>query len=319
MLKSRDTGRSAFSLLFQSPLVFSVLCPLSFAATGLFLGMLRDPNQVRLWHLLMAFQPALWLASVLVLFNDFRSHRPDWPVRRIERKVVVLCTLLAGFMGSFPFLIQILTQRWIMPVGLDALLQLPHSSARLILMGVLSVAVATLNTAGMLSVHVQLLAYPREPNAPAGVPEAAGLDEEVLRYHRLRARLERCLVFSAVIIAMTTLSLGAFRELLHELDPAQPFAPSHVLSYGVYNTGLLASVYLPTRKTLADVGEALAARFVRQSPAVGTSWKDWSQEQEAVRTWLGLRSTALQDLQQALSVLAPLLASVSSLALGAGG
>jgi hypothetical protein len=49
------------------------------------------------------------------------------------------------------------------------------------------------------------------------------------------------------------------------------------------------------------------------------SWTDWSQEQQAIRTWLGLQSTALQDFQQGLSVLAPLLASLSALALGAGG
>ena len=43
-------------------------------------------------------------------------------------------------------------------------------------------------------------------------------------------------------------------------------APSRVLGFGVYYTGILASVYLPTRKTLTDVGEALAARFVGETP-----------------------------------------------------
>jgi hypothetical protein len=321
MSEPRDAGRSTFSLLFRSPLVFSVLCPLSFAATGLFLGFPLDSNRTRLWHLLVALQPALWFASVLVVFNDFRSHRQDWPVRRSARTAVVLCTLLAWVMNSFPFVVQLITQRWFLPVGVEALLQVPHLRARLLILGMLSAVVATLHTAGMLSVHVQLLAYPREPAARGGEPEAAVLDDEVLRYQRLRLRLARFLVFSAVTIGTTALSLGAFRNLLTEFAPslAGLIEPSRIMSYGVYYTGLLASVYLPTRKTLTEVGEALAVRFVRQSPAAGTSWKDWSQEQEAVRIWLGLQSTALQDFQQGLSVLTPLLASLSSLALGAGG
>jgi hypothetical protein len=318
MSEPRDAGRSAFSLLFGSPLVFFVLCPLSFVATGIFLGFLQDSNRARLWHMLMALQPALWLASVLVVFKDFRSHRLDWPVRGRERMVMVLCTLLAWLMNSFPFLVQLITQRWALPEDMDALFQLPHLRAKLVFLGLLSAVVATLHTTGMLSVHVQLLASPREPTARGGAPEVAGLDDEVLRYQRLRGRLARSLVFSAITIGTATLSLGAFRDLLIELDPSQVFAPS-VLGYGVYYTGLLASVYLPTRKTLTDMGEALAARFVSSSPVEGMSWKDWSQEQGAVRTWLGLQGTALQDLQQGLSVLAPLFASLSALALGAGG
>ncbi|MFY0563515.1 hypothetical protein ACN28E_06685 [Archangium lansingense] len=319
MSESQAAGRSAFSLLFRSPLVFSLLCPLSFGATAGFLGALWDPNRVSLWHLITALQPAFWLASLLVVFNDFRSHRLDWPVRRSERTAVVLCTFLAWVMSSFPFMVQLITQRWALPAGMEAVLHMPHLRAKLLLLGMLSAVVTTLHTAGILSVHIQLLAYPREPTARGGEPAAAGLDEEVLRYQRLRTRLERFLVFSAVTIGTTTLSLGAFRDLLTELIPSEVFEPSRVLGYGVYYTGLLASVYLPTRKTLTDVGEALAARFVGPSPAAGTSWKDWSQEQGAVRTWLGLQSSTLQDFQQGLSVLAPLLASLSALALGGGG
>jgi hypothetical protein len=307
MSEPRDAGRSAFSLLFRSPLVFSVLCPLSFVATGLFLGLL-DPNRAGLWHLLMALQPALWLASVFGVFQELRSLRLDGPVRRSERTALVLCTLLAWFMSSFPFLVQLITRQGALPDDLDVLLQLPHLRAKLLLMGMLQALVATLHTAGMLSVHIQLLA-----------PEAVGLDDEVPRYQRLQRRLARFLVFSAITIGMATLSLGAFHGVLLKVDPSQVFEPSRVLGYGIYYTGLLASVYLPTRKTLTDLGEALAARFVRPVPAEGMSWKDWSQEQEAVRVWLGLRSTALQDLQQGLAVLAPLLASLSALAFGAGG
>lgn len=321
MSEPRDVGRSVLSLLFRSPLVFSVLCPLSIPVMGLLLGVLQEPSRVRLWHLLIAVQPALWFASVLVVFGDFRSHRLDWLVRRNERTAVVLCSLLIWVMSSLPLVVQPITGQWFVPAGVDEVLQVPYLRAKLVTLGLVSATIAMLHIVGILSVHVQLLAYPREPTAWSGAPEVAGLDDEVLRYQRLRSRLARFLVFSAVTIGVTNLSLGAFRNLLIEVAPslAALFEPSRILGQGIYFTGLLACVYLPTRKTLTDVGEALAVRFVPRSPAAGTRWKDWSQEQEAVHAWLGLRSTALQDFQQGLSMLAPLLGSLSSLAFGAGG
>ncbi|MFY0527714.1 hypothetical protein ACN28I_32725 [Archangium gephyra] len=221
MPELRDAGRSTLSLLFRSPLGISVLCPLSLAATGLFLGVLWEPNRVRLWHLLMGVQTALWVVSVFVVLDDYRSHRLDRPGSRSEWTAVVLCTLLAGGMSAFPFLGQIITQQWeTLPVELEAMLQLPHLRARFSILGLLSAAFATLHTAGMLNEHVQLLASPREPAARRGGPKAAGVDDEVLRYQRLRSRLERFLVFSAATIGTATLSFGAFRDLLTEFAPS---------------------------------------------------------------------------------------------------
>lgn len=308
---------SALSLLFRSPLVFSVLCPLSLPVTFLFLGSPWDADRMRLWHLLMAIQPGLWLASVLVSFHEWRSHRVDWLHSRGERPAVVLCTLLAWVLNSFPFLVQLLTQRWALPIGLEEALQLPHARAKLLVLGILSAAISTLHTGLMLRVHVQLLASLRASRGAA--PTAKELDAEVLRYQRLRAHMERSLLFSAVIIGAAALSLGAFRSLLQEFLPSQVFEPSRIMGYGIYYTGLLASFYMPARKTLTNVGEALASRFVTPFPTAGMPWKDWSQEQQSVRTWLGLQNSALQDFQQGLSVLAPLLASLSAMALGTGG
>jgi hypothetical protein len=79
---------------------------------------------------------------------------------------------------------------------------------------------------------------------------------------------------------------------------------------------LLAIIYLPIRKTLNEVGQSLAEGLVRPSLGTRISWKQWGEEQKAVRTYLGLQGSGLQDLQQGLSVLAPLLASLSSLVFG---
>jgi hypothetical protein len=318
MAKPHDLESSTLALLFRSPLVLSVFCPLSFAAMALFLGGRWDPNRVRLWHLLMAVQPGIWLASVFAFFHARKRHRLDWSGRRGERAAVVLCTILAWAMNSFPSVTQLLTQQWAMPENLDALLQWPHARAKLSLLGLLSAMVATLHASVMLRVHVQLLVSPWEPAVRGVEPTVGRLEEEVLRYQRLREHLERSLLFSALIIGVSALSIGAFRNLLHEFAPSQVFEPSRSLGYGIYYTVILASVYVPTRKTLTDVGEAFVTRFVPPFPATGTSRKDWSQEQQAVRTWLGLQNSALQDFQQGFAVLAPLLASLSAMALGAG-
>jgi hypothetical protein len=89
--------------------------------------------------------------------------------------------------------------------------------------------------------------------------------------------------------------------------------------FGIYYTWVLAIIYLPIRKSLTEVGQVLAEGLVRQSLVGRVTWKQWFEEQQAVRTYLGLHGSALQDIQQGLSVLAPLLASISSLALGSQG
>lgn len=113
------------------------------------------------------------------------------------------------------------------------------------------------------------------------------------------------------------MSIGAFRNLLNAAatTQAEVIPAAAGMSFGIYFTGLLASLYLPASKTLADVGEALVNRLVRQSIGTHATWKQWSDEQQAVRTYLGLQGSALQELQQGLALLAPLLASISTLML----
>jgi hypothetical protein len=67
------------------------------------------------------------------------------------------------------------------------------------------------------------------------------------------------------------------------------------------------------------LGQGLAERLVRQSLDVDADWKQSFEEQRTASTYLGLQGSALQELQQGLTVLAPLLASISSLVLGSGG
>ncbi len=81
----------------------------------------------------------------------------------------------------------------------------------------------------------------------------------------------------------------------------------------------MASIYLPIRKTLVDVGESLSERLIQHSPGPRAPWKERSEAQQATHTYLRLQESALQELQQGLSVLAPLLAGISSRILSPGG
>ncbi len=125
----------------------------------------------------------------------------------------------------------------------------------------------------------------------------------------------------ALILGSSILSADAMRNLLNQAiaTPTGALQKAPVLGHGVYYSGLLASVYLPANKTLKDIGHLLAERLLQQSPGAHATWKQRYEEQQAARAWLGLQGSPLQELQQALSVLTPLFASLSSLALGPGG
>jgi hypothetical protein len=324
MSEPHEQGRSTLLGLFRSPLATSLLYPLSLLGTLFFLAgpdfqqsYFLNPGRIRLWHLLMALEPPLWLASLVFIANDFKHGPRAWPDTRDERTALVICTVLAGALNAGPFVVESFTRQPVLSMQMEVLLQLPHLRTKLVLLGMSTALVATVHIAGMLSVHVQLLGRAWGAPSTREEPEAKRLQDDVLRYQQLRSRLERFLGLSAAIIGLGTLSIGAFRDLLGEVlpSPSNVLPGSHAMIYGVYFTGLLASVYLPARETLKKVGQTLAARFVSQSPGADTTWRDWHQEQQSLHAHLGLQSTLLQDFQQGFSVLAPLLASLSSLIL----
>ena len=92
-------------------------------------------------------------------------------------------------------------------------------------------------------------------------PNNAELEDEVLRYQRLRAQLKRCLGFAGACISVMLLSVGAFHNLLNQAVPSQPdvFSATGAMGFGVYFTGFLALVYLPAAKTLSEAGDVPAA------------------------------------------------------------
>jgi hypothetical protein len=194
-----------------------------------------------------------------------------------------------------------------------------HSPTKSILLNLAGLASGFLLASVILGLHLQLIDRLPELQRRAEQPETGGLEEDVRWYQRCREQLGLFLALCGVFLGTLILSLSSLRHLLNEtLPPTSVLPTSPILGYGVYYTGLLGSAYLPTHRSLKSVGQTLAERLVRQSLPASVTWKQRHEEREAARTSLGLQGSPLQDFQQGISILTPLLASISSLILGPG-
>jgi len=320
-------ARAALWLVFGSPLGFSIFTALGFVAGYLFLQgphlqslAFLGPRQSGAWHILLSIQPALWVAYSFILWGEFKN-RSVWPGTRRERMAALFCTFVALAILCLPFVAQLLS--WQENPALQVLSTplMSTFNTRVHILTLLGMAVVALQVLSVYCVHVQLLHLSSASPSQGKEPEAGDLDDGVQRYLRLRAQLRLFLGLAALNFGTSMLSVGISRNLLNEAFPSRPelFPAAPVVGYGVYYTGLMASVYVPVRKTLMNVGEALAQRLVRQSLGAHAPWKARSEELQAARVYLHLQESAFQELQQGLAVLAPLLGGLASLLLSPGG
>jgi hypothetical protein len=311
-----------------SPFAFFSLCALAFLTTGLFLSGVH-PEQMAFWasgklrfsHMLLTVTPSLWVAAALVMFHEWRSGRTPGSAMPRPHFGVAVSLVLSAIMILGPVLTPFFSSQSLMLRFLeraDELMSLPGFRTKFIVLNILGFVSVWLLASGIFVIHLRLRDRFQQRLPLLEQAGAEHLAEDVRWYQQHRARLERLLGFLAAAIGAVILNTGALRMLLKEAAPGQPelLPASAVMALGAYYTWLLAIIYLPIRKSLNDVGQALAESLVRQSLGGHVTWKQWFEERQAVRTYLGLQGSALQDLQQGLSLLAPLLASISSLAFG---
>ncbi|MFY0572362.1 hypothetical protein ACN28E_52175 [Archangium lansingense] len=324
----REAG-SAFALVFHSPLAIYLLCNLTFVISlfALFgadvqgLAYLHS-RQTNLWRMLTALAPTSWILTLVILFGDFEQNRSAWPRTRGTRMTVGLCSLLGLPLHGLPVLAQyiVLKKEPLVAVAIARVMPASDFYPRLLIANLLGLTTTILIFSGIIGIHTQLIGRMREFRHHAGSTGSGALDEDVRWYQRQESLLKRFLTLCAILLGSSIVSAGALRNLLNQAISTStetlPTAP--ILGYGIYCTGLLASAYLPAHNTLKNVGHLLAERMLQQSPGPPTTWKQRYEDQQAARAWLGLQGSALQDLQQGLSVLTPLLASISSLILGPG-
>ncbi|HEX5753917.1 MAG TPA: hypothetical protein VFZ09_47475 [Archangium sp.] len=310
----------------RSPLALSVLCPGVFLASLL---LLQSPGRVgdaflhssRTWllHGLAALLPVIYVVTLLAALGSPHPVRAGTPT---QRGAVVFCTVLFFVLGALPAIVVPLNSPLVevFPVDVDSLAEMPGARVKLALLGILGAAVAIPHVSHCFGIHVQLIGSRAEPHEAPGVLDTRELQAAVLRYQQLRSQLRRSLDLIAASIGTNVLALGAMRNVVLDALPARhvSFDASFLVAIGVYLTGLLASIYLPARQTLNAAGEALSGRILQSSLGPHATWKNWTEERQAVRAYLGLRDSVLKELQDGITVLSPLVASISSLLLGHG-
>jgi hypothetical protein len=322
----RDS-RGAFTFVFGSPLALLILFNLTFVTVLL---VLQDANlaslaylhsgRMQFWYMLIALSPTIWFTSFFLMFGDFGNYRSAWPRSRRGRMTLTLCLVPLLLLIALPLVGQFLTWK---DSPLLATVLMPIVSnfvPKAIGVNLLGLVTSVLPVSAMLGLHIQFLGRLPKYQHLGEPPGAESLDEEVLWYRHRQGQLQRILRLVSAMFGVSLLSVGALRNIINAAitSPAELFPTGPVMSYGLYYTGLIASIYVPAHRTLKLVGQSLAERLLSQSLGAHPTWKQRLEEQQAISTDLGLRDSALQELQQGLAVLAPFLASISSLVLGTG-
>jgi hypothetical protein len=121
------------------------------------------------------------------------------------------------------------------------------------------------------------------------------------------------------MIALSTLTKGALRQafLATGGNPVD-FPTEYVLLQGAYFTGLLALVYTPTFTLLTGVGADLVENvYPVKAPELDFAHlSQWQENRASLEDLLQLRSSASDNLQAVISILAPVATSVISVMLG---
>ncbi|MCY1083434.1 hypothetical protein [Archangium lansingense] len=321
-------GQAAFSLVFRSPLALFILGGLTFVTahftlqkTGLQGLAYLHSSRAQFWNMLVSLTPTIWIISIFLLYGDLERNRSAWPRTRSGWMALMLCLAPLLLLLALPLLAQLLTLREDSLVAALLLPLDPNFFSKWLSMSILGLLTPALLFSALVGIHLQLLG--RLPKYQyLGEPLGSeSLDEEVLWYQRQQSQLRRFLNLAAAHLGISILSVGAFRNLINMAIAfsAEPLPTAPIMSYGLYYTALIASLYMPAHNTLKGVGQALADRLVWQSLGAHPTWKQRLEEQQAVRNQLGLQGSALQEFQQGLAVFAPFIASISSLALGTGG
>lgn len=261
-----------------------------------------DPR-TRLWHFMLAAQAVLWTAALSWAWRPLFHRDSPWSERKNVRlwpKVYALLFASAGYIPVIDHPVAPYIERS----------KLPYHDGKMIVFEFIGVSVVVLHVWGLLTIHGEAS---NELAMLKGTMTEQEFTQVVARYRRLQSQVRGCVSWVGVIIAAGMLATGALRKLLD----APEFSPEIVIAYGLYSTLLLALVFIPAQYTVKALGEELARRLSRLDPLESKVevWKSWSDEQKAIEDYLGLQQSPLQMMQSAISVLAPLVGSVSALVL----
>jgi len=148
----------------------------------------------------------------------------------------------------------------------------------------------------------------RDPAPPAATYDA------VHDYLERKDALVRLLWVGGAIVFAATLSVGALRPALVAGDAAAAarFPATYPTVYGLYLSGLLALVYVPTYMTFERVGRALQDLLVppRNGPLDATDLVAYAAVRRDVEAALGLGTGPIASFKAGAFIFAPLASTI---------
>jgi hypothetical protein len=253
-----------------------------------------------LWAFVIVVQAAIWPLAVAWIWPDLRTLRSHWKTNRKEiRESVFLLTFatwtafaLAAAVPAFPN-------------------YLPHHEAKLVLLSTVGWVAGTVAAIGIWLVHGALKDMLKR------APKVGDLAELLV----LREQLQRFLFVSGSIIGLALLGAGAERNMItafvaHTKEPSG-FPIEFVLVYGFFFSAVLALVYFPTHLTMLETASRIRDHFVPLPPITNPKWTEAVSKRTTLETVLAMNVGANASFRAGLSILTPLLASLTGLLLNA--
>jgi hypothetical protein len=194
---------------------------------------------------------------------------------------------------------------------------LAHHDPKMALVNLLAIVIALVAVAGIWYVRAALEA--RFAGKMRDKETVSTVQDSIQTILDLRTFMQRFITLLGAMIALSTLTKGALRQafLATGGNPVE-FPAEYVLLQGAYFTGLLALVYTPTFAMLTGVGANLVENVypVKEPEFDFGNLSQWQANRKSLEELLQLRSSAADNLQAGISILAPVATSVISVMLG---
>jgi hypothetical protein len=269
---------------------------------------LRRSGQFWLWLVLLGLQGALWLAAMPLLWHTLRAllgYRISNAGELVWSTLGFLAWVALGLSGP-AFLIKLPNY-------------LPRHELRIGILSVTGAAVALAAAFAIWLLHGALRSLLHADDATD--EQAKAHVDDVLR---LRAVLQNLLFYLGAVLSLAILAAGAERQVVlqytklthHGKAVPSVFPPEYVLVYGIYFSALLALVYVPTHRTLLQVGAHLRERLFPLPPPRDEDWADTYGKRKTLDELLQLQLGTSATLKAGFAVLTPLVGAVTGLLLG---
>lgn len=125
-----------------------------------------------------------------------------------------------------------------------------------------------------------------------------------------RGRLRTFLSALGAIVALSVVTTGALQRAVVAGDPETTFTSESVLIYGALLTGLLLALYLPAHLSIERRASRLRDRL--NPPNGKADSVAWLKQRKELSDVLEIKGVSTQSLQEAVLILAPLIAGIVS-------